>query len=256
MTASSLSFRRPWFPKKVKILGHGIDVDFFKPAAGVKKEGIFNIVTVGRISPTKDYESMIKALRELNNKNVRPVTPGGKDFTSEKKDYVSNGAVSGADISFRPVSNGVHLKIIGDVILESQRAYLEDLKKMVEVMKLDSQVEFVGWVANKNLAPHYQAADLFINLSGTGSLDKAVLEAMACGTPVLTGNDAFAEILPPELMVERNNYKKLAERIKWLQNKSKEYKNALSEKLRSIVVNNHNLNQLASKIIQQFHDQE
>lgn len=214
LTASPESFRNPWFKDKVAVTGHGIDLNMFKPE-GKKENDFFEIVSVGRISPTKDYESIIKAVDILNDKKIK-------------------------------------LRIIGDVILESQRAYLKELEAMTEKMDLNGQVEFAGWVANKDLAPYYQQSDLFISMSGTGSVDKAVLEAMACGCLVLTSNEAFKRILPPELMAEKNQPEKLAERIKYLKNLPLAEKQEIKKDLRKEVADNHNLDNLAEKIVSQF----
>lgn len=47
--------------KKLVVVGQGIDTQNFKP--GLKKnDNVLRLITVGRISPTKDYESMIKAV--------------------------------------------------------------------------------------------------------------------------------------------------------------------------------------------------
>ncbi|MBI5765897.1 glycosyltransferase [Candidatus Falkowbacteria bacterium] len=216
LTASVESFRHPRYPQKVKVVGHGIDLELFKPA-DKNNSGRFNILSVGRISPTKDYESIIKAVDILNDVNI-------------------------------------NFKIVGDVILKSQREYFENLYKIVETMNLIGRVEFVGWVANQDVALYYQQADLFINMSGTGSLDKAVLEAMACGCLVLTANEAFAKILPPPLMVEKNNPQVLAEKIQWVMSLPQEEKNETANKLINEIRNNHNLDNLVKKIISQFHE--
>ena len=216
LTASEESFRYPRYPQKVKVVGHGIDLELFKPA-DKNNNGRFNILSVGRISPTKDYESIIKAVDILNDANI-------------------------------------NFKIVGDVILKSQREYFENLNQMVGVMDLAGKINFLGWVANQDIAPYYQQADLFINMSGTGSLDKAVLEAMACGCLVLTVNEAFAKILPPPLMVEKNNPQGLAEKIKWVMSLPQEEKNEIVNKLINEVRNNHNLDNLVKKIISQFHE--
>ena len=216
ITASLSSFRYPLFPKKVAVIGHGIDIDKFKSLKSkVESQGNFNIVSVGRISPTKDYQSIIKALDILGHKSIK-------------------------------------LKIIGDVILEVQRQYLNNLKQMVTAMNLEERVEFIGWIPNQNMPVYYQQTDLFINMSGTGSVDKVVLEAMACGCLVLTSNEAFETILPKELMVEKNNPHQLAEKIKWLKDLSDDEKNKMELELRQEVVENHNLDKLVVKIINQF----
>jgi len=55
-------------------------------------------------------------------------------------------------------------------------------------------------------------ADIFINLSDTGSIDKAVLEAMASGCLVLTSNEAFTNILKPQYLTQKDPAR-LAEKI-------------------------------------------
>jgi len=215
VTASNLSFRNPWFSKKLEIIGHGIDVDLFKSVARAGNSEVFNIISVGRISPTKDYESIIKALDILKNKNIR-------------------------------------LKIIGDVILESQKSYLTSLKKMTSTMALEDQVEFIGWVANKNMPPYYQAADLFINMSGTGSVDKVMLEAMSSGCLVLTSNEAFEDIISSRFMINKDDPSGLALKIKLIMAMSDNDKLEVRNKFRQIVIADYELEKLAKKIIKQF----
>jgi len=212
VTANVASFRDPMFPKKVEAIGHGIDVNFFKPLEIKREDDKFIIISVGRISPTKDYESIIKAVGDIDNNNIV-------------------------------------LKIVGDVILDFQKSYLHSLHKMVRVMNLKERVVFIGWVANKNMVPYYQWSDLLINMSGTGSVDKVVLEAMASGCVVLTSNEAFVDIIPRELMVEKDNPKALAKKITWVMGLSNEEKNNYLIKLREIVIKNHNIDDLSKKII-------
>jgi len=216
LSASKESFRLT--SKKLVVTGHGIDIERFKPALVMNQSTTFDLLTVGRVSPTKDYESMIKAVDILVDGGLKNVT----------------------------------LSIIGDAGLKIQVEYLTGLKQMVSAMKLESQVKFLGSVANSSIPQYLRKADVFINLSGTGSLDKAVLEAMACGCLVLTSNEAFAGILPSELMVAPNQPKALAEKIKWLSSLTPDVKDRWRERLRQEVVDNHNLDNLVQKIITQF----
>lgn len=213
LSASAESFRLP--SKKLVLTGHGIDVEYFKPA-GVEIRPD-TLVTVGRISPTKDYESMIKAINILNK-----------------------------------AGNNYRLLIIGNIGLKEQSVYLESLKAMVSKMNLEQQVLFLGPKSNHEIPTWLSQSSLFVNLSGTGSIDKAVLEAMACGCLVLTSNEAFKPILPPELLVEQNNPNQLAEKINLLLLQDKNKISELRKMLREIVVNNHNLDKLVKKIIFQF----
>ena len=91
-----------------------------------------------------------------------------------------------------------------------------------------------------------------MNLSRTGSVDKAVLEAMACGKLVLTSNEAFVNILKnkgAELMVKPNSPDDLAERIAALASLDVKTRTSIEAKLREEVVQNHNLDHLVQKII-------
>ena len=75
---------------------------------------------------------------------------------------------------------------------------------------------------------------------------------MSCGTLILTSNEAFKEIVGEEFIVEQNNPKKLAERIEWAMTLPEERVKEIKERLRNEVVTNHDLNNLAKKIVTQF----
>ena len=213
-TASKESFRLA--SQKVRVVGHGINVEKFKMKNTDTKSGEkFNIITVGRISPIKDYEIMIKAVYLLNKQGIK----------------------------------NINLDIIGSTVLKTQESYFNSLKDMVAKMNLTDKVKFLGSISHNNIPKYFQKSNLFINLSGTGSIDKAVLEAMACGCLVLTSNEAFKKIISAELMVEKNRPEKLAEKIKETMGKQKEEKNRIIQKLRQIVAQNHNLNNLIKNII-------
>lgn len=220
LTASDKSFRRPLFPEKVIITGHGIDINYFQPA---KKELLkkknnddFKIISVGRISPIKNYKTLIDVV---------------KLFRLMKKFKV---------------------KIIGLPALEGDKEYFKNLKQSVKGLR-GLNIEFVGGIPHNQILPYYQDCDLFINLSQTGSLDKAVLEAMACGKMVLTSNEAFIKTIGDyRLLFKSGDLSSLGGRIFFLSSLSKEEKEIISKKLRKIVVENHNLDNLTSKIISQF----
>lgn len=213
-TASSESFREPLDPLKVAVIGHGIDTEQFKPAQSITTHGAVRLLTIGRISPSKRYENMIKAIVMLKN-----------DIT---------------------------LDIVGDVILESQKSYLSDLKQLVNRENLNDRIRFLGWKPNKDILPFYQNADIFLNMSETGSVDKAVLEAMASGCLVLTSNNAFVTILPKQLLLESSSPEDIAKKINETSDLSDTLKRELRLQLRKIVVEHHNLDKLAARIIEQF----
>jgi len=204
--------------KKIEITGHGIDVDYFKKRE-TKDRNEFKIVSVGRISPVKDYEILIEAMEILVNKKV----------------------------------NNLGVQIIGQPVLKSDQKYFDYLRQLVKSKNLEDYIKFLSPVPHNQIVSYYQDCDLFINLSQTGSVDKAVLEAMACQGLVLTSNEAFINILKDErLLFKPKNPADLAQKIINLINLTLEEKEAIGLNLRNEVVKNHNLDKLINKIISQF----
>ena len=127
--------------------------------------------------------------------------------------------------------------------MESDKIYFEKLKEKIQEKKLDDIIKFVGPISNKYIGEFYQNGDLFINLSDTGSLDKAILEAMACGLKILTSNEAFKNILPEENFT-KNEPKEVAEKIENLAKSP----NLTKDKFIDYVSANHGLYNLTKKI--------
>lgn len=89
-----------------------------------------------------------------------------------------------------PASDGESfvLHLVGD---GPQRASLLEHTRRV---RLDDRIRWFGWSSKEELLGHYQRADCLVNPSLYEGMPNAVLEAMACGLPVLAsrvaGNDA------------------------------------------------------------------
>lgn len=64
----------------------------------------------------------------------------------------------------------------------------EKLLKLMEVLDIQKEVIFVGYVSEDDLTKYYNAADLFVFPSLYEGFGLPPLEAMACGTPVITSN--------------------------------------------------------------------
>lgn len=220
VTASAESFRLS-SPKVIPI-GHGIDTERFRPVMRDGPNSPLVILSVGRISPIKDYDTLIEAAHWLIN-----------------------------DLGRRDVV----FQIVGDVGTPDQQAYLEHLKRRVNDLGLSEHVHFVGGVPYGQVARWYQQCDVFVNLSHTGSLDKAVLEAMACGIPVLTCNEAFVPVLDglvTQLIFAKGNSVELADKLVVLLSQPSNEREALEQRLRSIVLRDHSLDQLIERILHIF----
>ncbi len=205
--------------KKIEVTGHGIDLEYFKPSDHRCESG-FTILSIGRISPAKDYQTLIKAIEILVNQSK---------------------------------ANNLEVQIIGGPVLKKDKKYFNKLKQLVKDRDLEEYIKFLGPISHSQLLPYFQNCDLFTNQSQTGSIDKAVLIAMACGRLVLTSNEAFGNVLNNKRLIFKNkDPDDLAKKIISLVELSKQEKEEIRRKLRQEVKQNHNINNLVKKIINQF----
>lgn len=205
-SASKESFRLS--SKKVIVTGHGINTDLFKPDSSRVEAGSgLKILSVGRISPVKNYETLIEAMRILKGENI--------EFS---------------------------VTMVGEPALDSDRIYELKIKTRIKELGLDNSFKFTGKINHENLPGYYQSNDVFVHLSKTGSVDKTILEAMACGMKVLSSNDSARAFLPAELLFDESNPSELAAKILALKDKP------VDPALREYVIVNHNLDSLINKI--------
>ena len=209
LTASKESFRL--LSKKVVITGHGIDTGVFTPVNHKSQttNHKLKILSVGRIAPVKNYEVLISATRILKSE--------GLDFS---------------------------VSIVGEPVLDKDKEYDVNIKKLVNSNGLGDVFNFLGKIEHKNLPEVYRNHDIFIHLSRTGSLDKVILEAMACGMTVLSCNEASQAFLPEDYIFGQDNGEEFARRIKFATHNPKS--------LREFVLNNHNLESLIKKLPSHF----
>jgi glycosyltransferase involved in cell wall biosynthesis len=145
---------------KVKPVGHGIDVNLFKPAPKeLDKKGRFIVTTAGRIAPVKKLEVLIEAI-----------------------DIV------------RKTKKELEFNIYGSPQTSEEISYFKKLQSLINERGLGDVVIFRNSVSNLQMPRVLQNSDLFIQASQTGSLDKAVLEAVSVDIPAITANEAFKEV--------------------------------------------------------------
>ena len=73
-------------------------------------------------------------------------------------------------------------------ILVGQGDDLHRIKQLIKELKLQKNVTLTGFVSKEELSPHYNLCDLFAMPSKGEGFGIVYLEAMACGKPVLAGN--------------------------------------------------------------------
>jgi glycosyltransferase involved in cell wall biosynthesis len=74
------------------------------------------------------------------------------------------------------------------IVVVGRGPAMESLQKMVKHMKLGTKVLFPGYVSELDKIKYYSAADAFITASTSETQGIVVLEAMACGCPVIGAN--------------------------------------------------------------------
>lgn len=143
---------------KVNFMGQAVPLEkYAKPKDfPVKKRDTFKIISVGRITPIKNLDTLIEAVALLRDENI-----------------------------------SVDVDLIGEPVLAADIEYKSKLTTLVSEKKVGDRIHFIGNVPNKDIAALYWQSDLSINLCPTGGLDKVVLESMAAGTPVIVSNEAF-----------------------------------------------------------------
>jgi len=138
---------------KIQVIPFGVDTSFFKPLKLPKNENEFQILSVGYLIERKGYKYLIKAMKDVLNENIN-----------------------------------VRLKIVGSGPLEY------NLQNIIRELKLENEVKIMKNVSDQELLHLYNSSDLFVlpsiidSQGNTEGLGVVLLEAMACGLPVI-GSD-------------------------------------------------------------------
>jgi glycosyltransferase involved in cell wall biosynthesis len=210
-TASEESLRIPT-AKKV-VTRHGIDVDFLRPdPSGAPEAG--KLVTVGRFTPSKDVGFLLEGCAAL--------------------------VQAGLDVK---------LDVVGGGLVPSDADYEAAMGELAKKLALDTRVRFEGAVPYKKIPPVYRRGSLFVSASRTGSVDKAVLEAMACGTPVLTSNEAFRAILPEPFAFAARDLGEFTAKARAILTWEPSRRRREGEALRALVVRDHAVAPLVERLV-------
>ncbi len=219
-TASERSFRLP-SDKKV-VTGHGIDTSAFAPPTPDDPAPTHDVAVVGRIAPAKDPLVLIEALGLLKARGLRP-----------------------------------RVVLAGGTLLDAHDAYRREVEARVEALGVGDQLTFLGPVPHHAIRSVFLDAPLFVTPSRTGSVDKTVLEAMACGRIVVTCNESFEEVLGPlaeRLLFPVGDAEALAARLQELLALAAEEREELARGLRDIVRRDHDLERLAARLAREMRE--
>jgi glycosyltransferase involved in cell wall biosynthesis len=163
---------------KLRVLGHGIDTDFYAPDLTCVPDVPPLIVYVARLMPIKRQDALLKAI--------------------------------GTGIEAR-------VALVGDVPAGHDASYLEMLKGLAHDLGIEDQVTFTGGLLAEAVRDLLRRATLAVNLSPPGLFDKAALESMLVGVPTLVSNPAFNDLLgehvPRQSIADPNDTLALADRL-------------------------------------------
>lgn len=175
-------------PQKISVVQNGVDLSKFKPLTAAEARIELNlppdtkiILSVGHILERKGFHHIIKAIDLMRNKglsNVLLVIVGGP---GEEGDYSAK------------------------------------LNELISDNRLEKIVLMPGPRPHEELAKWYSAADIFCLASDKEGRPNVVLEAMACGLPVVATNAwGTPELIPSDeygLLVDRPDSALLADAL-------------------------------------------
>lgn len=197
--------------RKVRVVGHGIDTGLFRQVAlGAPRTQC--LLTVGRVTPVKRLEIVVSALPLL-----------------------------GDELGFRPV-----LRVVGPI----DAGYGNALRSLANRLGVGDCLELVGPLHHAEILGELERATVVLNVSATGSVDKAALEAMAAGVPVVVANEAFGFL--PEVCRAEPDPADVARQVATLMRMGSAERNELGRSLREIVVTGHSLERLADLLVDEI----
>lgn len=131
--------------KPIDVIYNGVDTDKFYPDYSKRNKEQINLLFISRLIERKGLQYIIPKLQEIQKASDKPI----------------------------------HLTIVGD------GPYREHLEELAEQHGVKDMITFAGQKDKEELLPYYQAGDIFVFPSKREGMPNAVLEAMACGLPVV-----------------------------------------------------------------------
>jgi len=206
---------------KVIPTGHGIDTNRFSPF-GTSSMNPPLILTMSRISRVKRIHIAIEALRILRDNHP--------------------------NLPFQAL-------ITGRLARPEDGEYLDELKTLIKKYGLESQISWYKDITDTEMPKLYNKASVFVRPQGGGGFGKAELAAMACGIPSVVCTLVYIKDLGKwgnELYFEEDNASMCAEKIAKVLGWSEADRKSYADLARGIVVKNHNIENLAKRIVAEF----
>jgi glycosyltransferase involved in cell wall biosynthesis len=161
----------------ITVIPNAIELSVFTPPRQREHDGPIRLLFVGRFNAFKNVETLLKAVARLKDTGI----------------------------------DNFELQLIGD---GEQRSTLE---RLTVEHQLTRHVRFLGWVDRAAILNFYRQADLFVTATTWEGMPNTVLEAMACGLPVVASRaSGLAELVREGVngyLVDINDPLALADRL-------------------------------------------
>lgn len=206
---------------KLKVIGQGIDISKFKnQISKIKIAEKFHFLFLGRISRIKKLDLLLKVFSRLVDKYPH-----------------------------------LFLDIVGAPTPADEK-YKQEIDDLIEKLHIGDKIKFWGAVPNFQTVDWYDQADLYINLTPTGSFDKTSLEAMACECPAIVCNRAFEEYfdkpLQERMIFKEDDEEDLFQKMNNFVSLPVDERSAVGLAQREIVKKYHSLDNLINNLVNEL----
>lgn len=199
--------------KKTVIMPVGTDA-VANPQGEVARESR-SILSLGRISPSKNIHTIIESLGVLHARGIRfSATVRGKTESEDEE-------------------------------------YLATLKTRVRELGIENSVTFGDAVPKSETNRLYRAHEIFINASPSGMLDKTIFSASAYGCLVVVSSKDVAAEVDSRCIFDEGGAQMLAEKLEVLLALPDSDKDALSQSLRAFAAR-HSLTELGNRLAKEI----
>jgi glycosyltransferase involved in cell wall biosynthesis len=152
-------------PDQVRVVSDAVDSSFTPASAGPERDAVLDrygfrpsdrlVVYVGGISPHKNLDTLVAAFAQWH-------AAGGRD--------------------------DARLVLIGDYVADVFHSSYPSIRRRIDAAGLDSAIRFTGYMPDADLRYFLSAAQTLVLPSFYEGFGLPVVEAMACGAPVIASN--------------------------------------------------------------------
>jgi glycosyltransferase involved in cell wall biosynthesis len=214
LSSAVLSVDARSFPlpsRKLRAIGHGIDVTEFRCAATRAGNGTLEALALGRYSPAKGLDSVIRAVAR---------------------------------------EPSVRLRVRGPALSQLERTHRRELESLVRELGVEDRVELGDPLPRAAVPALFARTDVLVNNMRAGAPDKVVYEAAASCLPVLASNPVFDDLLAAEFRFDRDDPAGLAGRLAAFARLGLEERRRLGRELRQRVERDHSVDSWAERVVE------